>query len=62
MKFRKADNSWNKFSELLDSTPRGNFGNMAVHFPMKEIIPAAQGVLRWNKKNQFPGATIKVIK
>uniref|UniRef100_A0A336MTQ5 Xylulose kinase n=1 Tax=Culicoides sonorensis TaxID=179676 RepID=A0A336MTQ5_CULSO len=45
----EANNSWDYFSELLESTPRGNFGNMALHFQTKEIIPACKGVLRWNK-------------
>lgn len=45
----EADGSWEKFNELLDSTPRGNFGNMALHFNEMEIIPKAKGTLRWNK-------------
>lgn len=45
----EANNNWEYFSELLESTPRGNFGNMALHFQTKEIIPACKGVLRWNK-------------
>lgn len=49
--FRRAEanNNWEYFSELLDSTPRGNFGNMALHFVSNEIIPNVKGVLRWNK-------------
>lgn len=49
--FRRAEgnNNWEYFSELLESTPRGNFGNMALHFQTKEIIPNIKGVLRWNK-------------
>lgn len=45
----EADNNWERFNELLDSTPRGNFGNMALHFNEMEIIPKAKGTLRWNK-------------
>lgn len=50
-KFKHAEgnNSWDYFSELLDSMPRGNFGNMALHFMNQEIIPNAKGTLRWNK-------------
>lgn len=49
--FKRADsnNNWDHFSELLDSTPRGNYGNMALHFHSLEIIPSLKGTLRWNK-------------
>lgn len=49
--FRRAEgnNNWEYFSELLDSTPRGNYGNMALHFVSREIIPQVKGTLRWNK-------------
>lgn len=49
MKREEANDSWDTFTELLDSTPRGNYGNMALHFNTVEIIPQAKGVLRWNK-------------
>lgn len=62
MKLTKANNNWNTFSELLDSTPRGNYGNMALHFPAKEIIPAAKGILRWGKYNNLQHATQGVTK
>ncbi|KAH8314228.1 hypothetical protein KR074_002756 [Drosophila pseudoananassae] len=48
----ETNGDWNKFNELLESTPRGNFGNMAVHFNEMEIIPKAQGTIRINKENQ----------
>lgn len=48
----EANGDWQKFNELLESTPRGNFGNMAVHFNEMEIIPKAQGTLRMNRENQ----------
>ncbi|XP_055696226.1 xylulose kinase [Lutzomyia longipalpis] len=50
-KFKHAEgnNSWDYFSELLESMPRGNFGNMALHFVNQEIIPNVKGTLRWNK-------------
>lgn len=49
MKHSEATDNWNTFNELLDSTPRGNYGNMALHFPTKEIVPSVKGTLRWNK-------------
>ncbi|XP_055599844.1 xylulose kinase [Uranotaenia lowii] len=49
----EANDNWENFSELLDSTPRGNFGNMAIHFISKEIIPPAKGSLRWNKSSNL---------
>lgn len=48
-----AQNSWQIFSQLLDSTPRGNYGNMALHFHTMEIIPCAKGILRWNKSHSL---------
>lgn len=45
----EAGGDWDNFNKLLDSTPRGNFGNMAVHFDEMEIIPKVKGTLRWNK-------------
>ncbi|ALC47141.1 CG3534 [Drosophila busckii] len=48
----EAGGNWDKFNELLESTPRGNFGNMALHFNEVEIIPKAKGTLRWNKEVQ----------
>lgn len=32
----EANNNWNFFSELLESTPRGNFGNMGMTWWLKE--------------------------
>lgn len=52
----EAQNSWQTFSQLLDSTPRGNYGNMAIHFHTMEIIPNAKGVLRWNKSHTSSSA------
>lgn len=51
--FKRAEgnNSWEYFSELLESTPRGNYGNMALHFSQCEIIPQVKGSLRWNKQS-----------
>ncbi|XP_037945610.1 xylulose kinase isoform X2 [Teleopsis dalmanni] len=46
-----ANDNWSNFSELLNSTPRGNYGNMALHFHSLEIIPNAKGNLRWNKNH-----------
>lgn len=49
----EANDNWENFSELLDSTPRGNFGNIALHFISKEIIPPIKGSLRWNKASNL---------
>lgn len=53
--FKRAEgnNDWTNFSELLESTPRGNYGNMALHFMQKEIIPNVKGSLRWNKSSSI---------
>nr|CAD7434366.1 unnamed protein product [Timema monikensis] len=46
-----AEGSWELFNELLDSTPRGNFGNMGLYFDEQEIIPFVKGDHRFNKAN-----------
>lgn len=53
--FKRAEgnNDWTYFSELLESTPRGNYGNMALHFVQKEIIPDVKGSIRWNKSSDL---------
>ena len=51
IKYSEAQNNWQTFSHLLDSTPRGNYGSMAIHFHTMEIIPPAKGILRWNKNH-----------
>lgn len=44
-----ADSSWEKFSKLLYSTPRGNFGNFGLYFDSPEILPfLKKGEYRWN--------------
>lgn len=60
----EANNDWTNFSELLESTPRGNYGNMALHFLSKEIIPSVKGSIRWNKNNSndTPDSAKGVIK
>ncbi|MCL4124730.1 UNVERIFIED_CONTAM: hypothetical protein GTU68_050016 [Idotea baltica] len=44
-----ADGSWELFSQLLDMTPRGNFGNIGMYFFAREITPDLEGVFRFNK-------------
>lgn len=34
-----AEGSWTIFNELLNSTPRGNFGNIGIYYDLWEIIP-----------------------
>jgi xylulokinase len=46
-----AQGSWQIFNELLESTPRGNFGNFALYFDMLEILPSIFGDYRYNKSN-----------
>nr|XP_023030477.1 xylulose kinase [Leptinotarsa decemlineata] len=44
-----ADGSWDIFNQLLESTPRGNFGNLGLYYDIQEIIPFLQGDYRYNK-------------
>ncbi|XP_076288116.1 xylulose kinase isoform X1 [Lasioglossum baleicum] len=46
-----AQGSWQIFNELLESTPRGNFGNLGVYFDAQEILPFIIGDHRFNKAN-----------
>ncbi|GLH03124.1 Uncharacterized protein GBIM_09033 [Gryllus bimaculatus] len=59
-----AEDEWQIFSELLDSTPRGNFGNMGLYYDVQEIIPFVNGDYRFNKAgirvNRFSGKEVEV--
>ncbi|CAG2122421.1 unnamed protein product, partial [Medioppia subpectinata] len=44
-----AEGDWQLFNELLESTPRGNFGNIGFYFDFKEIYPLIAGDFRYNK-------------
>lgn len=48
-----AEGSWQLFNELLESTPRGNFGNLALYFDAREILPPLLiGDHKFNKANE----------
>jgi xylulokinase len=47
-----SENDWTLFSELLDSTPRGNFGNIALYLDQVEIRPRVSGDFRFNRFDQ----------
>jgi len=47
-----AEGSWSIFNELIDSTPRGNFGNIGFFYDVKEIYPTVKGDFRFNKFNE----------
>lgn len=36
-----AESNWQLFNELLESTPRGNFGNLGLYFDLNEIYPVS---------------------
>lgn len=44
-----ADASWEIFNQLLESTPRGNFGNLGFYLDLKEIYPVVSGDYRYNR-------------
>eukprot|EP00092_Neocalanus_flemingeri_P014859 GFUD01016044.1.p1 GENE.GFUD01016044.1~~GFUD01016044.1.p1 ORF type:complete len:541 (+),score=138.72 GFUD01016044.1:243-1865(+) len=47
-----ADGNWDIFNELIDSTTRGNFGNIGMYFDHPEIVPdGLQGDYRFNKSD-----------
>ncbi|XP_037801691.1 xylulose kinase-like [Penaeus monodon] len=47
-----ADGSWDLFNQLLDMTPRGNFGNLGMYYDKKEITPELEGMFRFNKADE----------
>lgn len=47
-----AGGSWDIFASLIDSTPRGNFGNIGMYFDLKEILPPVVGDFKFNKSNE----------
>lgn len=59
----EGNNNWDTFSELLDATPRGNHGCMALHFFNQEIIPSCKGSLRWAATNSVacPDGVVKLV-
>ena len=44
-----SEGDWALFNELLESTPRGNFGNVGFYFDYREIYPLIAGDFRFNK-------------
>lgn len=44
-----AEGNWKLFDELLESTPRGNFGNIGFYYDFKETYPVISGDFRYNK-------------
>lgn len=59
-----AEGSWKLFNELLNSTPRGNFGNIGLYYDTQEILPCVKGDYHVNKANvelsKFSGKEIEV--
>ncbi|XP_055928953.1 xylulose kinase-like isoform X1 [Argiope bruennichi] len=47
-----AEGSWELFNDILESTPRGNFGNIGMFFDLMEILPTVIGDFRFNKNNE----------
>lgn len=48
-----AGGTWDIFNKFLDSTPRGNFGNMGIFYDAQEILPWAIGDYRYDKANNL---------
>lgn len=47
-----ASSDWKQFDEALASTSPGNDGNIGIYFEVTEIMPFAQGVYRFNGKDE----------
>ncbi|KAK4294400.1 hypothetical protein Pmani_032982 [Petrolisthes manimaculis] len=50
-----CEGSWDIFSQLLDMTPRGNFGNIGMYYHLPEITPGVEGLYRFNKTDEAVG-------
>ncbi|XP_056641413.1 xylulose kinase-like [Diorhabda sublineata] len=60
---KEAGSSWDTFSKLLESTPRGNFGNIGLYYDNQEIIPFLHGDFRFSKTgrvNKFTSPEVEV--
>ena len=47
-----AEGSWKIFDKALESTNRGNDGNIGIYFEATEITPFAVGIHRFNEKGE----------
>lgn len=47
-----AEGSWEIFNKALESTNRGNDGNIGIYFEATEITPFAVGTHRFNEKGE----------
>lgn len=47
-----AKSDWNIFNQMLESTPRGNSGNIGFYFDVQEILPFLSGDYRFNKSDK----------
>ena len=47
-----AAGQWDRFEALLNSVPRGNFGNIGLYYDLREIYPLVTGDFRWNAHDQ----------
>lgn len=48
-----ANGDWQIFNELINSTTRGNFGNIGMYFDHPEIVPdGLQGDFRFNRNDE----------
>ncbi|CAG9766878.1 unnamed protein product [Ceutorhynchus assimilis] len=58
-----TEGNWDIFNQLLESTPRGNFGNMGLYYDVQEILPFLKGDFRYNKTqkvNKFSSLEVEV--
>ncbi|VDI53383.1 xylulokinase [Mytilus galloprovincialis] len=44
--------SWEKFEDMVKSTPMGNNGNFGLFFGQVEVQPFVKGTFRFNEKNE----------
>lgn len=52
-----CEGSWDILGQLLESTPRGNFGNMGLYYDVQEILPFLKGDFRYSKTQKVPKFT-----
>lgn len=56
-----AEGSWEVFNKALESTNRGNDGNIGIYFETTEITPFAVGIHRFNEKGEKVESFLKDV-
>lgn len=56
-----ANDNWDHFNKLVESTPPGNSGNIGFYFDCMEIYPPLKGDFRFNAQNEPVSSFIEAV-